>query len=227
MKNSVTAIIPAAGKGERFSKVEKKQFYEILGEPILLYTLRELIKSYSFKEVIVGASREDFEKIENVFKKLSVENFKIVLGGNERFDTIYNCVNEVSSNFVLIHDAVRPFISKNIITECIETAFEHKAVICGVTPVDTVKVVKNNLVKNTINRDDLILVHTPQVFEKRLLIKALKYQRDNNLFITDEAMAIEALGKSVYLCKSSYENRKLTDKGDLPFFEYMIEKYND
>lgn len=227
MNYSVTAVIPAAGKGERFSKGEKKQFYKISGEPILFYTIKALKNAYPFNEFIIGASVEDFEKIEIIFKRLTIENFKIVLGGRERFDTVYNCLKEASGDFVLIHDAVRPFVTKEIVTTCIKTAFEYKAAICGVTPVDTVKVVKNNLVKDTINRDELILVHTPQVFEKTLLEEALKYQRESNLFITDEAMAIEVYGKSVYFCKSSYENRKLTEKGDIPFFNYMIEKYND
>ena len=227
MKYSVTAVIPAAGKGERFSKGEKKQFYKISGEPVLFYTIKALKNAYSFNEFIIGASIEDFEKLEIIFKRLSIENFKIVLGGKERFDTVYNCLKEASGDFVLIHDAVRPFVTENIVSTCIETAFKYKAAICGVTPIDTVKVVKNNLVKDTINRDELILVHTPQVFERKLLVEALKHQRESNLFITDEAMAVEAFGQGVYFCKSSYENRKLTEKGDITFFKYMIEKYND
>ncbi|MBZ4671977.1 MAG: ispD [Deferribacteraceae bacterium] len=224
MNCSVSAIIPAAGIGKRFSDKEKKQFYLINDKPILYYTLKALKLSFPFIEYNIGAQKNDFEFIKNVCNDLDINNYKLVLGGKERFDTVFNCLCESSGKYVLIHDAVRPFITKEIVINCIEVAKKHSAAVCGVTPRDTVKQITNYMVDKTIERDKLILTHTPQVFEKKLLEKALIYQRENNIFITDEAMAIELIGYNVYITQSNFTNIKLTQAEDILYFKYLIEK---
>ncbi|UOD34379.1 2-C-methyl-D-erythritol 4-phosphate cytidylyltransferase [Deferribacteraceae bacterium V6Fe1] len=223
MNCSVSAIIPAAGIGKRFSDKEKKQFYLINGKPILYYTLKALQCSFSFLEYIIGARKEDFDFIKSVCSDLNIKNCKLVLGGKERFDTVYNCLCESSGEYVLIHDAVRPFITKQLVTNCLELAQKYSAAVCGITPRDTVKQINDGIIDKTIERDKLILTHTPQVFEKKLLQKALQYQRENSLFITDEAMAVELIGNNVYVTQSNFSNIKLTQPEDILYFKYLIE----
>jgi len=223
MKYSVSAIIPAAGIGKRFSHKEKKQFYLINGKPILYYTLQSLQCSFPFLEYIIGSVKEDFNLIKNVCSDLNIKNYKLVLGGKERFDTVYNCLCESFGEYILIHDAVRPFITKQLVINCLELAQKHSAAVCGVTPRDTVKQTKDGIIDKTIKRDTLILTHTPQVFEKNLLQKALEYQKENSLFITDEAMAVELIGNTVYVTQSNYSNIKLTHPEDILYFKYLIE----
>lgn len=224
MKCLVSAIIPAAGIGKRFSDKGKKQFYLINGKPILYYTLKSLKNSFPFLEYIIGYKEEDFNLIQSVCSDLNIKNYKLILGGKERFDTVYNCLRESLGEYVLIHDAVRPFINRQLVINCIKLAQKHSAAVCGVTPRDTVKQIKSEIVDKTIQRDKLILTHTPQVFEKNLLQKAFEYQRENNLFITDEAMAVELIGKNVYVTQSNYNNIKLTQPEDILYFKYLIEK---
>ena len=223
--NEVSAIIPAAGVGKRFSTEQKKQFFTIDGKPILFYTLKNLQNSFSFKEYIVGARSEDFGYVSKIFNELNINNYKLVEGGGERFETVYNCLNNASGNFILIHDAVRPFVNKEIVTECIELAFKNLAAICGVKPKDTVKKIgEGNSIESTIPRETIILAHTPQVFEREVLQRAMDFQREKNIFVTDEAMAVELIGHKVHVSKSSYDNIKLTAPEDILFFKYFIER---
>lgn len=220
----VSAIIPAAGAGKRFSAKQKKQFFLLNEKSVLYYTLYNLKRSYDFKEFIIGVASEDVKKVEEIFSELEIENFILAEGGTERFDTVYNCLRVATGDYILIHDAVRPFVNKEIVRNCILKGINTGATICGIKPNDTVKSVSEDKISETIDRNSLLLVHTPQVFKKSLLISAIEFQRKNNLFITDEAMAVEALGKDVHFVESDSENIKLTKADDLELFEFLLKK---
>jgi 2-C-methyl-D-erythritol 4-phosphate cytidylyltransferase len=221
----VSAIIPAAGVGSRFSKNIKKQFFEINQKPIIYYTILSLIKAYDFEEIIIGCGKDDFNFVEEILKSLNINNFKIVNGGEQRSDTVYNCLLENQSDFVLIHDSVRPFVKKEIINTVIEDAFKIGASICALPVRDTVKQINQNIVKKTIDRDILILSHTPQVFNSNKLLSILKMIKNKSILITDEAMAFEIAGEKVSWVKSSPENIKITYTEDMEIINILSKKF--
>ncbi len=215
----IDAIIPAAGVGSRFSDKVKKQFFLIKGEPVFFHTLKRLSSSYFFNKFIIGASENDFNFIEKNLKKLEISNYILVTGGKERKDTVYNCLKYSESDFVLIHDAVRPFVKKIVILNVIEKAFNTNAAICGLFVKDTVKKVIDNKIVKTLNRDLIFLAHTPQVFNSKLLKKALEHVNKNKISITDEAQAMELLGEKIAVVSSNKENIKITVKEDVENFD--------
>ena len=211
----IDVIIPAAGIGSRFSDKIKKQFFLIKGEPVFFHTLKKLSSSYSFNKFIIGASKDDFNFIEENLNKLKISNYRLVAGGKERKDTVCNCLKHSESDFVLIHDAVRPFVKKNVILNVIEKAFNANAAICGLFVKDTVKEVVNNEIVKTLNRDLIFLAHTPQVFKTELIKKSMEFVDVNKLSVTDEAQAVELYGGTVSIVSSNKDNIKITVMEDI------------
>jgi 2-C-methyl-D-erythritol 4-phosphate cytidylyltransferase len=211
----IDVIIPAAGIGSRFSDKVKKQFFLINEKPVFYHTLKKLYNSYIFNKFLIGASKEDFNFIQGILTELNISNYELVIGGKERQDTVYNCLKKSNSDFVLIHDAVRPFVKKDVIVNTIEKAFECGAAICGLFVKDTVKYVHNNEILKTLDRNFIFLAHTPQVFKLEILKEAASLVKRKKLFITDESQAVEILGYKVEIVSSNQENIKITTKSDL------------
>jgi len=222
---SITAIIPAAGVGKRFSGDVKKQFFTIFDNTVLYYTLVALNRSYPFDEFILGGNLSDFEYIENQLKLAGIDNYRLIQGGAERYETVYNCLKSVKSDTVLIHDAVRPFISPETVSSVIEACETHGASICGLKVRDTLKRVTDGLVDKTVNRDEYVLSHTPQAFKTKILIKAVENAGEFDIVVTDEAQAMELFRKKVAVVDSTTDNIKLTYTEDISLAESLIKKY--
>ena len=248
----VALIIPAAGIGKRFSKNEKKQFYEINNKPILFYTLKRLLLSYDFYELIVGINKEDTDILNNIilslkedkFLKEKISNIKIFqgLGGAERVNTVLNCIKESTSDFVAIHDGVRPFVNSDVIQNVIEAGIKYNAAICAMPIRDTIKRASNNHdlieISETVSRDNLYLAHTPQVFNREIIIQAIEFSLKHNLNITDEASAYEFYSENnkegenslfnlnkVHIVMSNYENIKVTYAEDKAIINTFFNLY--
>jgi 2-C-methyl-D-erythritol 4-phosphate cytidylyltransferase len=210
IQKSVSAIIPAAGSGSRFGG--KKQFARINGEVVLKLALDALRKAYPFDEYIVGIAEED-----RAFAETLGLGSDIVYspGGADRLTTVINAVERARSDFVAVHDAVRPFVKPETVQNTIRTAFMEGAAICGLFPVDTVKLVKDGRVISTVDRNTLFLAHTPQVFERGKLLNALKLAAQSGKIITDEASAYELAGYPVSITLSDKKNIKITYTEDI------------
>lgn len=243
----VALIIPAAGIGKRFSANEKKQFYEINNKPILFYTIKRLLESYDFHELIIGINDEDSIAINNIIADLKSDpkvgqkiNSNLIIktakGGKERVNTVFNCINQSESDFVAVHDAVRPFVNTTVIQNVIHAGINHNGAICGLPVRDTVKKVNNNNdlidILETIPRDNLYLAHTPQVFNKSMLIKAMEESINKNIPITDEASAFEYFysqnkdeSYKVQIVLSNYDNIKVTYAEDKELIHAFFHKY--
>lgn len=222
---SITAVIPAAGIGKRFSGDVKKQFFTIFDNTVLYYTLTALNRSFPFEEFILGGSSDDFPFMENQLKMTGISNYRLAVGGAERYETVYNCLKAVKTEFVLVHDAVRPFISRDLVNTVIEKAKREGAAICGLPVRDTLKKVSGGTVEKTVNRDEYILSHTPQVFKTAVLKKAVENAGEFDMIITDEAQAMELYRKSVAWVPSSPDNIKLTYIEDIGLAESLVRKY--
>lgn len=222
---NVTAVIPAAGLGKRFGGNVKKQFYEIFDKTVLYYTLTALNRAYPFAEFVLGANPDDFLSFYKELDSAGIHSYQLVAGGAERYETVYNCIKNVKTDYVLIHDAVRPFITTEIVQSTINAAAETGAAICAMTVRDTLKSVRGNSVEKTVNRDDFILSHTPQVFATAMLKKALENAYEREIGVTDEAQAAELYGVRVKWVPSAPDNVKITYLNDMDMAESLVRKY--
>lgn len=215
----VSAVIVGAGKGKRMGGVSKA-FLILNGEPIINYSIRVLLEVPFIKEIIVVLSKGDIKRKE---KLISDKKIRYIEGGTERSLSVKNGVLEAKYPFVLIHDAVRPIISKEFVEEIINSLEDgFKGVIPGVREKNTVKFVNKNLVEKTILREGLYEIQTPQFFERKVLKEA--YNKLNIDEATDESYLVELLGHKVKFVLGKEENIKITTPFDLFIAEQVIKK---
>ena len=223
----ISAIILAGGKGKRMRSAISKQFIDIKGKPIIYYTLKKFSENKKIDNIIVVLPEDEVKYFkENILKKYELRINKIVIGGKERQDSVYNALKSLknsSTDFVLIHDGARPFISERIINEGIKFAEIYGAAAPGVMPKDTIKV-KNekNFSVDTPNRANLVSIQTPQVFKFDEILECHEKIRYNGKMVTDDTMVVEKYGYSVYLYDGEYTNIKVTTPEDLILAERLI-----
>lgn len=223
----ISAIILAGGKGKRMRSAISKQFIDIKGKPIIYYTLKKFSENKKIDNMIVVLPEDEVKYFkENILKKYELRINKIVIGGKERQDSVYNALKSLknsSTDIVLIHDGARPFISERIINEGIKFAEIYGAAAPGVMPKDTIKV-KNekNFSVDTPNRANLVSIQTPQVFKFDEILECHEKIRYNGEKVTDDTMVVEKYGYSVYLYDGEYTNIKVTTPEDLILAERLI-----
>lgn len=223
----ISAIILAGGKGKRMRSAISKQFIDIKGKPIIYYTLKKFSENKKIDNIIVVLPEDEIKYFkENILKKYELRINKIVIGGKERQDSVYNALKSLknsSTDIVLIHDGARPFISERIINEGIKFAEIYGAAAPGVMPKDTIKV-KNekNFSVDTPNRANLVSIQTPQVFKFDEILECHEKIRYNGEKVTDDTMVVEKYGYSVYLYDGEYTNIKVTTPEDLILAERLI-----
>ena len=223
----ISAIILAGGKGKRMRSAISKQFIDIKGKPIIYYTLKKFSENKKIDNIIVVLPEDEVKYFkENILKKYELRINKIVIGGKERQDSVYNALKSLknsSTDIVLIHDGARPFISERIINEGIKFAEIYGAAAPGVMPKDTIKV-KNekNFSVDTPNRANLVSIQTPQVFKFDEILECHEKIRYNGEKVTDDTMVVEKYGYSVYLYDGEYTNIKVKTPEDLILAERLI-----
>lgn len=222
----IDAIIPAGGKGSRFAKNEKKQFYKINGNEIIYYTIKNLNNSYNFNKFIIGVLDEDINVITDILNRIGIKNFILTKAGEVRHQTVFNGLLKSDTDLVLIHDAVRPIITGEIVNNVINMAKNYDGVICGIKLKDALKEVNvDNTIKLSVDRNKYILVHTPQVFKREVLRLALDSIEKKHKIIYDEAEALEYIEKKVIYVDSEPYNIKITFKEDIPLAKFLMKSY--
>ncbi|OGS44785.1 MAG: 2-C-methyl-D-erythritol 4-phosphate cytidylyltransferase [Elusimicrobia bacterium RIFOXYD2_FULL_34_15] len=210
---NISAIIVAAGSGKRFGS--KKQFEYIGHRRIFEITLSKFLGINQLKNIVIVLPKDN---IKNIIKNLKFpENVKIVSGGKTRQHSVFNGLSALPLNtdIVIIHDGVRPFISKEIISESISAAKKCGAAIVAVPVKDTVKIVKNEYIISTPERRNIFLAQTPQTFKYSIIMQAYKKAFKNNYFSTDDSALVEKLGRKVRIVLGEYKNIKITTKDDI------------
>jgi len=233
--NRVTAILPAAGLGTRMGEDTPKQFLELDGVPLLIFTLRRLAACPAIDEFIIATRAEELDSVtarverENLGRPISV-----VRGGDTRQDSVANALAEIESepNLILVHDAVRPMITRDQIERVIAEALMCDAAILGMPAMDTVKEVKRAtpqggasdvaLITATIPRERIVLAQTPQVFRATLLLEAFARARQDGVSASDEAGLVERMGLDVHVVAGSERNLKITRPGDMQLAEFYL-----
>ncbi|WP_050606356.1 2-C-methyl-D-erythritol 4-phosphate cytidylyltransferase [Clostridium niameyense] len=222
------AIIVAAGKGKRMKTSICKQFLNLREKPVLYYTLHTFSKSELIDEIILVTLEDKIDYcVNNIIEKYDINKVThVIAGGKERQDSVYSGLRKLPKdcNIVLIHDAARPFISEDIINNGIKYAEMYGACTCGVSPKDTIKVKNSkNFSSQTLNREDLFIVQTPQCFRYDIILDCHEKLRRDNIKVTDDTMVVERYNNSVYLYQGSYDNIKITTPEDLIIGEKILD----
>ncbi|MFC1650095.1 2-C-methyl-D-erythritol 4-phosphate cytidylyltransferase [Candidatus Latescibacterota bacterium] len=212
-------IIAAGGSGKRMGADVPKQLLELDGISIFERSLRPFIRCPEIEGIVIVAEADIFEHINEVVDGISdnTKSISVVKGGVERQDSVRNGLEAVPEDVdvVVIHDAVRPFITAGLISECVRSAFDNGAV-CVMRPLkETLKVVSDSIVRETLDRSKLWIAQTPQAFGRKLLLKAHQNAVAKNITGTDDSMLVELLGKPVHVIEGSDMNIKITTPVDL------------
>lgn len=222
----VGAIIPAAGRGKRIGASVPKQFLEIQGKPLLHHTLTVFASCELIDYVVLVMPRTDVDETgDDWLNKYEIVR-EVVVGGEQRQDSVYNGFNslEEETGIVVVHDGVRPFTTPQMITATVEAAQQHGAAITAIPVSDTVKQAADGFVKQTVSRDGLWRVQTPQAFQYGLLKQAFKKAKKDSYYGTDEGSLVEYLGERVKIVPGSELNIKITRKEDLILGESLLSR---
>ena len=223
----VQVIVPAAGSGTRLKASRPKPLLMLGGKPILMYSLG-IFERLSFVDSVIVVARKDqvrdFEKTIAKFRLRKVKS--VVVGGKTRADSVACGLRQLDpdTDVVIVHDAARPFVTMKMMQDGLAFMTKEKAVIVAVPVKPTIKKVdpKNFCVQETLARDTLWEVQTPQFFKKSVLIKA--HQKMLCCAPTDDAVLVEKMGAKVKVVMGDYRNIKITTKEDLILAEGFVGK---
>lgn len=219
-------IIVAAGKGRRMGGKVLKQYLKIGGIPVLARTLLTFQKCGNIDEIIIVTGKEeiDFCKNEIVDKFHISKAKKIIEGGSERQQSVYNGLLAVEKNIdiVLIHDGVRPFVKVEHIEKIIRETAEFGACVLGVKVKDTIKECSDGIVFDTPKRENLWIAQTPQAFKFDIIMKAHLQAVCDGFLGTDDSVLAERIGQKVKMTEGDYDNIKITTVEDLRFGEGIV-----
>lgn len=232
--NRVTAIIPAAGLGTRMGADQPKQFIEIDGVPLVIFTLRRLAACSAITDFILSTRAEEIVSLQDKVAKASLGRpARVIHGGDTRQQSVANAIAQVdpATEIVLVHDAVRPFITAEQTARVIAEARLRGAAILAIPAIDTVKEVKRAslpedvaLITATIPRERIVMAQTPQAFSFPLLRDAFRKAQEDGVTGSDEAVLVERLGHEVFAVLGSERNLKITRPSDLDLAHFYLEQ---
>lgn len=224
-----TAIIVAAGEGKRMRSPIQKPFIHLRGLPILAHTLLQFEGTECINEVVLVVSRESLEQCEEeIIKGQGCRKVRcLVPGGKTRQESVYQGLvhSDPSSDMILVHDGVRPFVSQEVIQHCIGKAQIHGGALAALPIRETVKQVGDDgCVEATVNREILWRAQTPQVFRRPIFEQAHRKALADGYEGTDEASLVERLGISIQIVEGGLENIKITTPEDLALAEFYLKQ---
>ena len=222
----ISAVLVAAGKGTRMGPNVDKLFLELNGRPVVAYTWGRLAQAASIDEIIVVVREGMQSAFAELAEKFQLRKpFRLVAGGRERQDSVWNGLAALSEDaeLVTIQDAARPCTSPALIAATIEAARETGAAVAAQPVTDTIKEsADGKRVERTLDRSRLWAVQTPQTFRVEIIRRALAEARGRGLVLTDDTAACELIGQPVDLVVSASPNPKVTRPEDLPFVEAVL-----
>lgn len=221
-------IIPAAGSGSRLKRDIPKPFIKLAGKPILQHTVEKFLNQQALARIIVATSSNYMHEARLVLQEAVTGSAGtyVIEGGRERQGSILNALDVIGDvDLVMIHDAVRPFVTPKQIATCCKAAERADGAIMGVPAKDTIKSLdENGYVMETPDRKYLWQAQTPQVFKKEVLVEAYRKALEDEFMGTDDASLVERLGYSVRMIEGSYANFKITYPVDLQIASILLSK---
>lgn len=214
-------ILLAAGQGKRMQASKNKILLSLLGRPVIAYAIDVFLADPACQHIILVIQKDEKELIEHLIKKYfkrAKTKISIVVGGKERQDSVYNGLLAIDKkeSFVFVHDGARPFVTRTLLKQLYRTVSEKKAAILGVPVKDTIKKIVDGKVEQTVPREYLWQIQTPQAFvaEELQYVHECAYQ--DHYIGTDDASLMEKYGnRTIEIVLGSYENIKLTTPDDM------------
>ena len=221
-----SAVVAAAGSATRMEGVDK--ILTPLGDlPLLAHTLRPLEESHLIREIVVVTREDLIVPVGQMCREFAFEKVrKVVVGGENRTQSVFQGLRETDpmAELIAIHDGARPFLTREVLEEVVKRAAQCGAAVPGVPVKDTIKRVCQGIVAETLEREYLCTIQTPQVFEAGLIRAALHKALEEGLSLTDDAAAVEQLGMKVALTAGDEENIKVTTPLDLLVGEEILSR---
>jgi 2-C-methyl-D-erythritol 4-phosphate cytidylyltransferase len=221
----INIIIAAGGKGNRFSSKTPKQFTKINNHEILTMNILKWLKIEEIQKIYLVLPKFDFDFYKNKYVGIS-DKIIFVKGGDSRAASIYNAVKilDTSNKFTLIHDGARPFFTEKLVKNIMENLKKFQAVIPALKLTDTIKLVKEDKIVKTLNRENFVAVQTPQGFHTDLIIRAYNSIdfKDINF---DDSELVEKLGISPIYIIGEKTNIKITSPEDIYYAEYLSKSF--
>jgi len=227
MPKRTVAIVPAGGSGKRMGGPLSKQYFLLAGKPILAHTLKRFQESGAISAVILVVPADDVEPVgKTIVDRYGLTKVKAVIpGGTQRQDSVRNGLDAAGEGYdiILIHDGVRPFISDHLISRAVREAETFGAVTVGCPAKDTIKSISSEgFVKNTLPRDSIWTIQTPQAFRTDVIVEAHRRAVADGYYGTDDAALVERMGIPVKALAGSYDNIKITTKEDMALAERIM-----
>jgi 2-C-methyl-D-erythritol 4-phosphate cytidylyltransferase len=214
-----SVLITAAGRGERLDLGYNKVLFEIKGKTILAYSVEFFLKDKEVDEIILVINQNDEEKIRDLFNE---EKIKYVYGGITRQESVLNGLKAVRNPYVFIHDGARPYLENSDIKK-IKEKLKTTACVLGAKVKESLARMSFSKLKNYVNRDEYILLKTPQAFKTEEILQAhLQANEKNNSYTDDASLYIEEMNKDVEVIEVNEMNIKMTTKLDIMILEEIL-----
>lgn len=223
MTNMYDVIIPAAGMGKRMQANQNKILLTINHKSILEHTVQVFQNDDNCRAIHLAAQRDEISTLQSMLTNYSKIDV-ITEGGSERQYSIYNVLKAIEPcQYVFVHDAARPFVTQDTLNKLYESIQQNHSVIAAVKVKDTIKRIENDQVTETLKRDELWQIQTPQAFSYQLLLDAYNKADADHFLGTDDASLVERISK-VHIVESDYDNIKITTPEDMFFAEAILKK---
>ena len=210
-------ILVAAGTASRMKGVDKV-FFELGDMPLFIHSLIPFQDSDLIEEIVIITRQDILAQVGHLCKVYGINKVtRVVCGGDSRTESVLKGLDEVNSkvDLVAIHDAARPFVTREVLEEAIQRASVTGAAAPGIPVKDTVKLASHGIVKETLPREQLFAIQTPQVFEINLIKGAIRKAISDEAQLTDDCSAVERIGFHVVITEGNEKNMKLTTPNDL------------
>lgn len=222
------AIIVAAGSGSRMKSSKNKLLLPLGGKTVIERTVKTFEDIPQIGEIIVVCREEELETMSSI---LPGEKITFVIGGKTRQKSVKNAVETIDPDeceTVIIHDGARPLVTKEEILETLEEAKRTGAAATGVFVKDTIKVINDDyVITDTPDRTKLVAIHTPQIFNLKLYLKAMEKAAMQKKDFTDDCKLLENIGVPVSVVIGEYGNIKITTPEDIPMAQAILEERGD
>ncbi len=223
----IAFVLLAAGSGRRLETEAPKALIELNGLPLFIHSLIKSKEAGFFNQSILVVPKGFEGDFSSLLSRHSLSVDKIVLGGSKRVDSVFNALESiVDADYVFIHDAARPFISTQLMKSLLDEVKKHSAVVPAVAVNSALKLVKDDFIIKTLDRENIYAVQTPQVFDFQLIRSALQEFKNKDVEgeIFDDAYLLELNDKKVKIIEGDLFNFKITYPQDLKFAKRILEQ---
>ncbi|MCM3635714.1 2-C-methyl-D-erythritol 4-phosphate cytidylyltransferase [Paenibacillus camelliae] len=218
-------VVVAAGRGTRMGTAESKQYLQLNGKPIIVHTLQNFQAMAFIDEIVLVVGKDDIARCQQWCEQYRITKVKAIIpGGAERQYSVHAGLEEIKSQWVLVHDGVRPFVTEAAVARCCKQAVIHGAAVLAVPVKDTIKQVNHEgVITATPDRKSLWAIQTPQAFRHELLLDAHVAAEQAGMLGTDDASVAEWRGAKVVVAEGEYTNIKITTPEDLPWAQLLLQ----